>query len=448
MGVLAALFVAQSVDLLCRRLRTSHTRSQRELRLLPRGRDCDAVFRYLAYSCASMLSAFSPLVWQYSVTAEVFALNNFLLSWLCCLAICFADGHDFDYAAWGALVSGLALCNQHTAVLYVAPLATWVWVQLITSRCRLLAHPWRRLAKDAMILTVMFILGLMPYIYLPLAARWAPRPGSWGNVTTMRGMWHHLRRGDYGSLRLYAGSVNSRGHGFFERLRQWGMDVSLVQGIAGVVPAFAMLGVMATLLRPSYALPRQHDAGDTKPTIEALRRSCPSGAHRQGSDTAGEIKKSTTCASSDGNGPKRKDSNKSKGDELEGTHAARGDSAGSLERKRRLSSGNSERTPAGRVSSFLGSLDDEGSSIFTVLLVSLISYLVVFHWLSNMPLDDPLLFGVHARFWMQPNILVFVFCGLGIHRTCDIIRYNNSVRSNCHETKCRLSVYKIEVIIG
>ena len=39
---------------------------------------------------------------------------------------------------------------------------------------------------------------------------------------------------------------------------------------------------------------------------------------------------------------------------------------------------------------------------------------VVFHFLANMPLDDPLLYGVHARFWQQPHVLACVFLGLGI----------------------------------
>ena len=31
-----------------------------------------------------------------------------------------------------------------------------------------------------------------------------------------------------------------------------------------------------------------------------------------------------------------------------------------------------------------------------------------------MPLDDPLLFGVHARFWQQPHVLACVFLGAGL----------------------------------
>jgi hypothetical protein len=66
------------------------------------------------------------------------------------------------------------------------------------------------------------------------------------------------------------------------------------------------------------------------------------------------------------------------------------------------------------------------------LLVAQILYIVVFHSLSNLPLRDRLLFGtcscveyvcclirirtgVHSRFWMQPNIVVFLWAGVGFH---------------------------------
>jgi len=41
-------------------------------------------------------------------------------------------------------------------------------------------------------------------------------------------------------------------------------------------------------------------------------------------------------------------------------------------------------------------------------------YLVVFHSLANLPLHNKLLFGVHQRFWMQPNIFAFIFSGVGL----------------------------------
>ncbi|CAN0493450.1 unnamed protein product, partial [Ectocarpus sp. 12 AP-2014] len=183
MGALAVLFTAQTTLLLLR----------------PRWGWRYVLLRELASGCAALLMAFSPLTWQYSVTAEVFALNNFLLSLLCSLVVRFSLRRELATATGGALVSGLALSNQHTAVLYVAPLAAWVMLQLKRQ-----LHPWRRLSLEAVLLAAVFLLGLAPYAFLPLAAKRAPKRGSWGNVTTWSGFLHHIRRGDYGSLRLYS----------------------------------------------------------------------------------------------------------------------------------------------------------------------------------------------------------------------------------------------------
>ena len=56
---------------------------------------------------------------------------------------------------------------------------------------------------------------------------------------------------------------------------------------------------------------------------------------------------------------------------------------------------------------------DPSSEAWKVVLLALIFYLVVFHSLSNLPLSNPLLFGIHQRFWMHPNILMFILIGIG-----------------------------------
>ena len=47
------------------------------------------------------------------------------------------------------------------------------------------------------------------------------------------------------------------------------------------------------------------------------------------------------------------------------------------------------------------------------LVALLASYILIFHHLSNMPLGEDLLYGVHERFWQQPNLIVFVLLGVG-----------------------------------
>jgi hypothetical protein len=45
-------------------------------------------------------------------------------------------------------------------------------------------------------------------------------------------------------------------------------------------------------------------------------------------------------------------------------------------------------------------------------------YVIIFHSLSNLPLSSPMPYEVHRRFWMQPNILVALFIGMGVCYTC------------------------------
>lgn len=145
----------------------------------------------IAAACtAAMLFAFSPLTWQYAVTAEVFALNNALMSLLVYLTLAFAMAPTrsirLSYAYWGAFVCGLALCNQHTAVLFEVPLIAYVAWGL---RRELATSPGRLIPA----LGLSFGAGLSPYAYLPMAAILSPKQGSWGDVTTLKGFFHHLR---------------------------------------------------------------------------------------------------------------------------------------------------------------------------------------------------------------------------------------------------------------
>ena len=59
------------------------------------------------------LFTFSPLIWQYATTAEVFPLNTFFASLILLLVLLFAQRGNFSIALLGAFVCGLALCNQH-----------------------------------------------------------------------------------------------------------------------------------------------------------------------------------------------------------------------------------------------------------------------------------------------------------------------------------------------
>jgi hypothetical protein len=264
---------------------------------------------------AGGLLAFSPLIWQYAVTAEVFALNNLFAACLVRLTVWFAQKPTWWRATVGAFVCGLALTNQHTIVLFVFPIALWVLATLTWSEKKNEAQkssPTSFLAGLAAV-GVAFVAGLSPYLYLVAVGRFSPKAGSWGDLSTLPGLLHHMRRADYGTFRLYSGRLtgdSSAIEDLSKRIMLWAQDLSLRQGVVGAVPVLSLLGALWLL----------------------LQRSRPP---------------SQTCSA--------------------------------------------------------------------VLCSALLFYLLVFHFLSNMPLDDQLLFGVHARFWQQPNVLLFAFAGPGLY---------------------------------
>jgi hypothetical protein len=48
------------------------------------------------------------------------------------------------------------------------------------------------------------------------------------------------------------------------------------------------------------------------------------------------------------------------------------------------------------------------------LLVSFALYVCVFHWLANLPTDNPLFHEVQRRFWQMPHMLTCIWAGLGL----------------------------------
>lgn len=295
--------------------------------------------------------AFSPLVWQYHCTAEVFALNNLLVALLVHRALLYSRRREARDLRGAALLTGLALSNQHTAVLFAVPLA---------GRAFMIAAPYlRKKPKEVFILGLWGLLGLSPYVYLPLTTA---KQGSWGHVRSLRGFVHHFLRRDYGTLRLYSGRVGS-GESVYERMWAWYVNVATIQGPAPhLLPLLALGGVvLLTCLQPPQQPQCNDDASSSKSEVgqssKARRR-----ARVQEYNTA-----------------RRAENEKRRGTQSTARTAAQG---------------------CREAAACLG-----GALLF---------YLLAFHTLSNLPLDDPLLYGIHARFWMQPHIALCCLAGCGI----------------------------------
>jgi len=184
-----------------------------------------------ASSLAAVFFALSPLTWEYSVGAEVFCLNNLLISVVIFLTTCICS-NEYDNkdklrcAKLGAFVSGLCLSNQHTSLLFLLVLIPVVYSKIYD------IQPAIFTLKT---LSLFFLLGLSPYIYLYYAS--SPHDGSWGDLSSIDGFIKHLTRSEYGSLKL-APTDRGAQEVPLERIWIWLIDLRSRQiGYIGVAAA-------------------------------------------------------------------------------------------------------------------------------------------------------------------------------------------------------------------
>jgi hypothetical protein len=138
---------------------------------------------------AACLYAFSPLIWQNAVQAEVFSINNFFVCTLLYVTVCFADNRKRSTAFTGACVVGLGLCNQHTLIFFAAP--------CITSVC-IYGWPWVFRPVNVLLFGLIFFGSLLPYVQWFTIYYIDPKPRySWGNYDSMEGFFKHLLRQEY-----------------------------------------------------------------------------------------------------------------------------------------------------------------------------------------------------------------------------------------------------------
>ena len=271
-----------------------------------------ACSRCSAALLAGLFNAFSPLMWQYNTSAEVFALNNLFVSLIVYVMVIHSIQPDSRaIIAAGSFLCGLALTNQHTSILLIVPVVVWVFYN-----SSMLTKP-----KLFALSSASFVAGISFYALLPLLAIKYPHAGSWGNVTSFSGFVHHFLRRDYGTLRLYSGS-DAPSEGMAARTSSWARDFATEQ-----------LGIESLLLIPLLGFASGW----------CLFRNVPR----------------MWCS-----------------------HATKG-------QRKRLSSkkkGGSHRPQAN---------DDPSNAVLKVIACSLLFYLGVFHSLSNLPLDNSLLYGIH-----------------------------------------------------
>lgn len=131
------------------------------------------------------------LFFLYSVTAEVFGLLDvFVISFLYLAEMITRPKIDTKWLVYGAFVTGLSLSHHHMIVCMVPALLYLAW-----SHKRLNSYDalFRVKALGA------FFFGLVPYMYIPIAARLSSAI-NWDRPVTWARFLHLITRGDYGTF--------------------------------------------------------------------------------------------------------------------------------------------------------------------------------------------------------------------------------------------------------
>src|SRR2546426_7210537 len=185
---------------------------------------------------AAGLFAFSPLVWRYAAVAEVFALNNLIVALMLYSAIRYAEGYERKFAYLTAFFFGLGMSNHHTSLFFGLPIMFWI---LVTGRRELCKF------RELLIVAACFLVGLLPYAYLPLADTRVVAV-SWGNTSTLNGFLTHVLRREYGTLQLGAYRQDATGN-FFRGLDAYFSAAPENIFYVGIV--FALVGLSDHLYR-------------------------------------------------------------------------------------------------------------------------------------------------------------------------------------------------------
>lgn len=146
---------------------------------------------------AVVVTAFSFLFWLYAEMPEVFALNTCLSLLSIYSALLFYKYQKFKYLLLVFFSFGLGLTNHMTIILTIPLLVTVLFVR----REKVI-----KFKKRLLFLPAAFLVGLLPYIYLPAASLTNPII-EWNKIDSLSSFFHHVLRSDYGTFS--AGAFNA-----------------------------------------------------------------------------------------------------------------------------------------------------------------------------------------------------------------------------------------------
>ncbi|MBI5620314.1 DUF2723 domain-containing protein [Candidatus Gottesmanbacteria bacterium] len=163
----------------------------------------------LAGVFAAVMLAGNYLFFLYSVTPEVFALFDLFLIVLLYLLIQWEETENPRWLYLVSFIFSMSLTHHHVT-LFLLPAMVWLIYRKIrgTVMPGLTRHPSSRMDsgtgagmthQNIVVCGTLFILGLLPYLYIPLAARGSAIV-NWDRAVDWEGFVRLLTRQDYGSF--------------------------------------------------------------------------------------------------------------------------------------------------------------------------------------------------------------------------------------------------------
>jgi hypothetical protein len=172
---------------------------------------------------AALLLAFAPTLWQQSLSCEVYTLTALFLCTILWLSVRLEQGEAVLKTL--VLVYGLSLTNNLTMGLFLPSF---------------LIFAWRKVGfKKLIVLLPFFLLPLMLYAYVPLAAKFGSSPVKWGDPQTWPRFFEHISGSQYRPLM------------FVEPLATWHLRLwryahdALLKEFGGHFLVFVIPGVIA-----------------------------------------------------------------------------------------------------------------------------------------------------------------------------------------------------------
>jgi transmembrane protein TMEM260 (protein O-mannosyltransferase) len=142
--------------------------------------------RVVAAASGALAFGLGTALWSQAVIAEVYTLNALLVSATIVVLLLWREHRKDRYLLLSALLMGLCLTNHLTSGMLLP--ATLLFVALVE---------WRRLVDVRLIVrgAGLFLLGLAPYLYLPIRAAMDP-PMEANNPTDFGRFWYVISGGN------------------------------------------------------------------------------------------------------------------------------------------------------------------------------------------------------------------------------------------------------------